>query len=316
MKVTQIKLDKILNNNAFRFTPPDISFTLKNSISALGVINPVYLISRGEKFQILAGFKRFNCALSLKHQTIPARVVTPEEIEQVFPGLLGEHLSTRTLNIMEKSRIIQILKQLKVPWEKLEKNYLKIIDVAPQRIVLEQLLQLLELPREVQYYLEEYNLSLKQTEVFRKFNREINGRFIKIAKQLNIRIVELEKLMILFEDIAGKESVSVKSIFADLEVDSILTNENLSRNQKIKQISQNLEQRRYSKLKGWNDQLESLRKMLEMPDFLQISWDTSLERTGLTLQAQIKSRQDVENLSVFFLREETRKNLRKMLEIV
>ena len=316
MIVTQIKLEKILNNNAFRFTSPDISFTLKESISALGVINPVYLISRGEKFQILAGFKRVNCAVSLKHQTIPARVVTPAEIGQVFPGLLGEHLSTRTLNIMEKSRIIQILKELKIPWDKLEKNYLKIIDVAPQRIILEQLLQLLKLPREVQYYLEEYNLSLKQTEVFRKFNKDINGRFIKIAKQLNIRIVELEKLMILVEDIAGKESVSVKSIFADLEVDSILTNENLSRNQKIKQISQNLEQRRYSKLKGWNDQLESLRKMLEMPDFLQISWDTSLERTGLTLQAQIKSRQDIENLSGFFPREKTRQNLRKMLEIV
>lgn len=316
MKIHEVKLNEISKNDKFRFTTSNIPAPLKKSISGLGVSNPVYLISKGKKFQILAGFKRFHCAAALKQKTIPAKIVTQEEIPELFCNLLLEHLSIRNLNIIEKSRILQILQQLKIPQKQVEKKYLRIIDIPLQRKVVDQILQLLELPEEVQNYIEKYDLSLKQTEVFNRFKAEVNRRFIRMAEQLNIRAVELEKIMTLFEDIAGKESVTVKSIVSDMEVDSILNNDTLSRNQKLTHITQKLEQRRYSQLKGWNQKLEHLSKKLRIPEFMNITWDPSLERTGLELHAQIRSGNDIESIVAFFLKKTVKNNLEKMLKII
>jgi len=316
MKIYKISVDKILMNDEFRFTSPGFSPELKESISSLGVINPIYLISKEENYKILTGFKRINCTVTLKHKTIPARIINQEEIKKLFRGLILEHLSYHTLNVIEQSKIVRILNRLGISWEQQKKDYLKIIGVPPQKNVVEKILKLLEFPIEVQKYIEEYDMSLKQTEIFRRFNSDLVKQFVKIAKELSIRSVELEKIITFFEDIAGKESVTINKVFTNLEIDTIFSNENLSRNHKIQEITKKLQQRRYSKLRGWNNKLEHLRKRLESPDSVHISWDNSLEKPGLIINTNIESINDVEEFITYLSTEKIKESIKKMLDIV
>jgi len=315
MKIHEISLKRISENDELRFTSPGFSSKLKESISHLGVVNPIYIISKGEKYQILAGFKRFNCALTLRHKTIPAIIVKQKETADFFCNLVLEHFSYHTLNIIEKAKIIQIFNTLGIDWKEDNKNYLKIIDI-PSKKVVKEVVKLLEHPKQVQDYIETYDISLKQTEIFHTFNTEVNILFVNLAAELGIRSVELAKLMTLVEDIAGNESVAIDDIFQDLEVDSILRNENLSKNQKKQEITQRLKNRRYTKLRGWNDQLEHFQKELNTPDFMHVSWDSYLERPGVAVNIHIISVHTMEAIVEFFSRKKVKKIFRRMLDIV
>ncbi|MFO7891485.1 MAG: hypothetical protein R6V04_14245 [bacterium] len=316
MNIHEISLEKILKDEEFRFTSSDYSQILKKSISDMGIINPVYLIFRGTSYQILAGFKRVSCALALGQKIIPARIVKKKRIAECFRNLILEHLSYHTLNIIEKAKIIQIFNKLGIDWEQGKKYYLRIIDIPEKINVAEKMLRLLELPKQVQDYIEAYDISLKQTEIFHNFNEEGNIFFVNLAAELGIRSVELAKLMTLTEDIAGKESVIISDIFNDINIDDVLKNDKLSKNQKTKEITQRLQYRRYGKLKRWNDQLEQLRKRLDTPDFMQISWDTSLERPGVSINNHITSMQDIGTLANYFSQPIVKNNFKQMLDIV
>ncbi len=315
MKIHEISLEKISRNNDLRFTSSGFSSELKESISHLGVVNPIYIISKGKQYQILAGFKRFNCALTLRHKTIPAIIVKQKESADFFRNLVLEHLSYHTLNIIEKAKIIQIFNILGIGWKEANKNYLKIIDI-PSKKVVKEMVKLLELPRQVQDYIEAYDMSLKQTETFQTFTAEINILFVNLAEELGIRSVELAKLMTFAEDISGNESVAIDDIFKDLEVDSILKDENLSKNQKKQEITQRLQNRKYSKLSDWNHQLEHFQKELNTPEFMHVSWDSSLERPGVTVNIHVKSVHATEAIVDFFSRKKVKKIFRRMLDIV
>jgi len=311
----EISLEKISSNDVFRFTSPGFSSELKESISCLGVINPIYLIHKRDEYQILAGFKRFNCAVTLGHETVPARIVESKESADFFPYLILEHCSYHTLNIIEKAKIIQIFDILGIDLRERNKNYLKIIDV-PSRKIIKRMIKLLELPKKVQDYIETYDMSLKQTEIFQTFNTEENIYFVNLASELGIRSVELAKLMTLTEDISGKESVEINNIFNDLGVDAVLKNEKLSKSQKTREITQRLQNRRYSKLRTWNDQLDRLYKKMNTPDFMEVFWDTSLERPGVIVKIHITSVRSIETIGNYFSRENIKKIFKKMLDIV
>lgn len=316
MEIHTINVDKISRDEDFRFTSSDYSQVLEESISTMGIVNPIYLISREKNYQILAGFKRFRCALDLGLKTIPARMVKPDNIPEHFRNLILEHLSYHTLNIMEKSRIIKIFTTLGIDWQKDGIHYLKIIDIPFKKNVIEQVRQLLELSEQVQGYIELYDMSLKQTEIFQNFSAKENRHFINLAMDLGIRSVELSKIMTLAEDIAGAESFAVIDIFNELKIFMVLESEKLSKSQKIKEITQRLQQRRYAKLTRWNDQLEQLRKKLKLPHCMQVSWDTSLEKAGINIYNHINSLQDIESLISFFSGPNIKDNFKNMLDIV
>lgn len=316
MKIHEINLHNILKNDKFRFTSPGFSEELKKSLSIIGVTNPIYLISKKNNYQILSGFKRFYCSNNLNLKTIPAKIIRKEKTYKIFQGLLLEHISLHPLNLIEKSRILNIIKNPEIFLEKQRKKILKTIGIPEKTDIINKILKLIQLPIEVQKYIEQYDISLKQTEIFWKIDSDLIKLFVKIANELSIRIVELEQIITLYEDIAGKESLSFYKIFTDLKIDTILKNDNLSRNQKIKLIKEKLQQRRFPKLVKWNNKLEMLQQKLKFPGSTHITWDRSLENPGIILNINIESTDDIDKFMTYFSTQEVKKNITKMLEIV
>lgn len=87
---------------ARRTFTPDQLHELAESIRAEGLLQPVVVRKVGEKFQLIAGERRWRAFQELKLKTIPARVVTASDSSSAALGLI-ENLQREGLNPIEEA---------------------------------------------------------------------------------------------------------------------------------------------------------------------------------------------------------------------
>lgn len=75
---------------------------LAESIKAEGLLQPILVRKVGEKFELIAGERRWRAHLQLKLKTIPARVVTASDASSASMALI-ENLQRQDLNAMEEA---------------------------------------------------------------------------------------------------------------------------------------------------------------------------------------------------------------------
>jgi ParB family transcriptional regulator, chromosome partitioning protein len=87
---------------ARREIPPDQLSELADSIRAEGLLQPIVVRRNGEKFQLIAGERRWRAFHLLKLKTIPARVVEASNASSAAIGLI-ENLQREGLNPIEEA---------------------------------------------------------------------------------------------------------------------------------------------------------------------------------------------------------------------
>ena len=125
------------------FNAEEIS-ELAQSIQNHGVIQPIVVRPLGDRFQIVAGERRFRAATEAGQQTIPARVV-PLDDQKTYEVALVENLQRRDLNAIEKAQAFDsYLHQFGTTHEALAAH------LGVDRSTVTNLIRLLELPEPVQ----------------------------------------------------------------------------------------------------------------------------------------------------------------------
>jgi len=86
---------------------PDFG-ALKTSVKTIGLINPIILRGRGERFQIVSGYRRVMAAQNLGWKEIKAVSYASDELSQSDGFLLNfyENLGTRRFNLIEVSMVV------------------------------------------------------------------------------------------------------------------------------------------------------------------------------------------------------------------
>ncbi|HTQ31153.1 MAG TPA: ParB/RepB/Spo0J family partition protein [Opitutaceae bacterium] len=87
---------------ARREIPPEQLHELADSIRAEGLLQPIVVRRHGEKFQLIAGERRWRAFHLLKLKTIPARVVEASNASSAAIGLI-ENLQREGLNPIEEA---------------------------------------------------------------------------------------------------------------------------------------------------------------------------------------------------------------------
>lgn len=113
---------------------------LADSIRAHGMIQPVTVRAEGERYQLIAGERRFRAAQMAGLERLPARVLEVTD-QQVFEIALIENLQRVDLNAIEKAQAFErYIGQFNVTHEKLAGQ------LGIDRSTVTNLLRLLELP--------------------------------------------------------------------------------------------------------------------------------------------------------------------------
>jgi ParB family transcriptional regulator, chromosome partitioning protein len=126
---------------------------LANSISKVGVLQPIIVRPHGDAYQIIAGERRWRAAKAAGLENVPVRIMGSTEVESLEIALI-ENLQRQDLNAMEEARgYRRLLTEHQMTQAELADK------VSKSRSAIANTLRLLDLPEEVQELIGEDKLS-------------------------------------------------------------------------------------------------------------------------------------------------------------
>ncbi len=316
MQMKEIPIKEIHEDFFFCFKTHLEDEKLRQSIQMAGIRTPLTVHKYENKYRIISGFRRCHAARVLGLDSIPVYQSDPNQLGAAFLQALSVHSVQWEITLIEKARILHILKSLGLSGETQWEQFFPLLDIPKKGRVADDIMRLLSFSSQVQNYIERHNLSLKQTAMFDSMDEETQEIFVSLAIRLEIRAVELGRIIELIRDIAGKECIPMDQVLGGKHLQTILNDKERTRDQKIALMKSKLNARRYPRLTEWNKALSTQRKQLALPPFAQLDWNPALESPGLTLRATLRSIEDVENLTNQLSKAAALEAFQSMFEVV
>ena len=313
MQIQGIPVKEISDDFFFCFRSRLHAEPLLQSVQESGILSPLHL---DEGRRVIGGFRRLFAVKKIGIDVVPCIVHgTTENVIMIFHGILLENAVHASYTLVEKTRILKILRALGIDSECLVDAFLPVLQVPVQKMVLEEIAHVLDYSPAILDYIEQYDMSIKQCKMFKGLKLSEQSAVMGLADKLQIRHVELGTVLELVRDISGKERISIESILNDSGIEDVLQAD-LSRDKKLIQLKQMLIARRFPRIHGWNEDLKTLGRTLRLPDAVRFRWDRNLEQPGVEMQASLRSMEDVELIAERFRDPMNRETLQSMFGII
>lgn len=234
-KILFVALDKIeANPNQPRKDfPQDTLEDLKNSIKSKGIIFPIIVRKNEEKYEIVAGERRYRAAKEAGLDKIPV-IVKELDKEEVLEIAIIENVQRQALNPVEEADAYKMLIACGYTQQDVS------IIVGKSRSYIANLVRLLSLPEKVLEYLRQDKLTIGHARALIGEEKalEIANKIIK--QKLNVR--QVEKLTQDKRDKSEKEkNVELKELLNDLKAIENLLAKKLAAKVKITQGKKRLD---------------------------------------------------------------------------
>ena len=190
--IPEIPVSKI---DANRFQPrktfdPTALADLAASVKERGVLQPVLVRQAGERFELIAGERRFRAATEVGLKTIPARILDVDDNEALQVALV-ENVQREDLNVIEEAEGYQLLMDsFGLTQEQVAER------VGRSRAAIANALRLLGLPADVQLFLTTGELTAGHAKVLAGLGSQ--AEMVTLAKkvvQAGLSVRALEKLI-------------------------------------------------------------------------------------------------------------------------
>jgi ParB family chromosome partitioning protein len=176
---------------------------LADSIREHGLVQPIVVRARGDRYQLIAGQRRLAAARRLGWTSVPARVLEVED-RQMAEIAIVENLQRRDLDALEKAASF---KQYLATWGCTQEELAKRLSIDRSHVA--NLIRLLELPVKVQERLRSGKLSMGHARALLPLGDE--DEQVRLADRvagegLSVRAVETEVQEILRQEEPGDEA--------------------------------------------------------------------------------------------------------------
>ena len=162
---------------------------LADSLREHGLVQPIVVRTRGDRYQLIAGQRRLAAARMLGWEQLPARVLEVED-RQMAEIAIVENLQRRDLDALEKAASF---KHYIATWGCTQEELAKRLSIDRSHVA--NLIRLLELPESVQQKLREGKLSMGHARALLPLGDEAEQ--VRLAERvtaegLSVRAVETE----------------------------------------------------------------------------------------------------------------------------
>jgi len=186
------------------FAPAELQ-ELADSIFAEGLLQPIVVRKQGDKYQLIAGERRWRAFQLLGIKTIPARISAASDASSAVLGLI-ENLQREGLNpIEEASGYASLLRDFKLTAETAAER------VGKPRTTVANSLRLLQLDAELQGYVAKNLLSAGHAKVLLGIPNEDAARRALLARRIiaeGMSVRAAEKLVLAHKTDAGAKRKS------------------------------------------------------------------------------------------------------------
>jgi ParB family transcriptional regulator, chromosome partitioning protein len=300
-----IKISRIrIENQKFRITTQKNIDSLIRSLHGIGLINALVLLPENDDFIILCGFKRFEAARALGWTKIRASVLPQDTPQKEYVRLcIADNSFQRPLNLIEISKALALLKESFINPEAVmeEAAYLGL----PSGIkYLKKIEPLWRMPEPVQEGILSESISLSTAWQLLQMPENEAIAFAKIFESLNCSLNKQREIIILIQEISILENKTISTILAEDRVNDIVSDKDLDKNVKTRQLR--------SDLRGWR--YPNISKT-------EKAFFTKVEKLGLSERLKLTPPQDFEGdtyrLTLDFKNfQELRKHIKKLDEII
>lgn len=161
---------------------------LAQSIKANGIVQPILVRKKGEKYQLVAGERRWRAAQRVGLQSIPA-VVRDIPDEKLLELALIENIQRQELNAIEEAKAYKnLIESVGLTQEMVAER------VGKNRTVITTFLRLLKLPKNIQELIENEKITAGHGRaLLMTDNEEFQNQISKMIMEMSLSVRETEK---------------------------------------------------------------------------------------------------------------------------
>lgn len=184
---------------------------LAQSIKANGIVQPIVVRRKGQKFQLVAGERRWRAAQKAGLRSVPA-VVKEVSDEKLLELALIENIQRQELNAIEEAKAYKnLVETIGLTQEMIAER------VGKNRTVITTSLRLLKLPKNIQKFIEEEKITAGHGRALLMTNDEHSqSRIAQMIIEMSLSVRETEKAVKRFKrgdstQISEKKEVKSKA---------------------------------------------------------------------------------------------------------
>jgi len=277
---------------------PDLQ-RLRSSIEEAGLIQPVFLRERSERYQIVSGFRRISVTKELGRSEIESRVVGEKETDefQLFSLSLQENLTTRGFNAIEKAiGLEKLIHRFQIPPEKVIKTFLPVFSLEPDEKILNTYLSLARMEDEIKRYVLKEEVSRTNIRRIGSLTPDDRMAMLSLISQLKLGENRLREIFTLLEEISRRNQRTLREIVARPEIQAILSQKELTPSQRTEFVKKVLTVLRYPKMEQMEKAFEKRRRDLSLPSNLSIHHPSFFEGRGLRVEFHIETMEEYRSI--------------------
>jgi len=277
---------------------PDLQ-RLRSSIKERGLIQPVLLREKGDRYQIVCGFRRISVYHELGNPEIEARVFKEKEMDDLglFCVSLHENLTTRGFNTLEKAIALdKLVHYFKIDPIVLIKTFLPLFSLEPHEKILKTYLSLARMENEIKSYILEEEVSRSNIRILSHFNSEDRMALLPLFSSLKLGENRLREMLTLLEEISQRDQIRVKDIVHRPEIQAILSQKEFTPSQKTELVKKGLIDFRYPKMRQMEKGFEKKRRDLKLPPHLSLHHQPFFEGGGLRIEFQFETMEEFRSI--------------------
>ena len=298
--IQKIPLEQIdLSDETFSVNfMPDLQ-RLRSSIEERGLIQPVLLREKGDRYQIVCGFRRISVYHELVNPEIEARVFKGKEMDNLglFCVSLHENLTTRGFNTLEKAIALdKLVHYFQIDPIVLIKTFLPLFSLEPHEKILKTYLSLARMENEVKSYILEEEVSRSNIRILSHFNSEDRMALLPLFSSLKLGENRLREMLTLLEEISQRDQIRVKDIIHRPEIQAILSQKEFTPSQKTELVKKGLIDFRYPRMRQMEKGFEKKRRDLKLPPHISLHHQPFFEGGGLRIEFQFETMEEFRSI--------------------
>lgn len=248
---------------------------LQRSIAHAGVLTPLHLrgLAGCERLQLVSGWKRLLACQQTGHLRVPALVYDVGELSDESALLLAVHdnLGCRSLNAVEKGRVLQQLRQrFHHAVDELVKTWCPQLEIAPRVDALEAYCTLVTLDEALQEGVVDNTLPLETALWIGRQEAPDREVLLPLFAELKLGQNRAREFVSMTDEICLRDGCSVVQLWEELGLADILYDTALSGPQRVEHLRRQLRTRRYPMLRAHEEQFEMARRQLRLPSQISL----------------------------------------------
>ena len=295
---------------------PDLR-RLRSSIEEIGLIEPVLLREKPGGYQMICGFRRVSILRELGGTEIESRVFGEKEVDpfNLFTLSLHENLTTRGFNAVEKAIALdKLVHHFQIDRSIVIKRFLPLLSLEANEKILNTFLLLARMEDELKRYVLQEEVSRSNIRLFSTFDPEDRRAIFSLVLSLKLSENRLREILTFIQEISRRDGFAVKEIVQRPEIETVLSEKELTPSQKTERIRRVLWGLRYPRMHRTEEEFEKKRKVLSLPPGILLHHSPFFEGEKLKVEFQFETVEEYRSIISSLSGLSEKKEFQEMIE--